>query len=79
MKHDALFLLVFEVVIRFLRSSPLHESSEKGHLEVCKCLIAAQADVNAKGSFEYDLNIMRTFYEKRCVIAACIRSCNPFS
>ena len=63
MKHDALFLLVFEVVIRFLRFSPLHESCREGHLEVCKCLIAAQADVNAKISDGYDLNIMRIFYE----------------
>ena len=63
MKHDALLLLVFEVVIRFLRRSPLHLSSEKGHLEVCKCLIAAQADVNAKSCGGYDLNSMRIFYE----------------
>jgi ankyrin repeat protein len=63
MKHDALLLLVFEVVIRFLRSSPLHESSYGGHLEVCKCLIAAQADVNAKDNGWYDLNSMRIFYE----------------
>ncbi len=61
MKHDALLLLVFEVVIRFLR--PLHWSCEKGHLEVCKCLIAAQADVNAKNISGYDLNGMRIFYE----------------
>ena len=63
MKHDALLLLVFEVVIRFLRFSPLHWSSEQGHLEVCKCLIAAQADVNAKDNCLYDLNSMRIFYE----------------
>ena len=63
MKHDALLLLVFEVVIRFLRYSPLHESSFGGHLEVCKCLIAAQADVNAKNISEYDLNSMRIFHE----------------
>ena len=63
MKNDASFLLVFEVVIRFLRSSPLHRSSYGGHLEVCKCLIAAQADVNAKDSSGYDLNSMRIFYE----------------
>ena len=63
MKHDALLLLVFEVVICFLRYSPLHLSSFEGHLEVCKCLIAAQADVNAKNRAGYDLNIMRIFYE----------------
>ncbi len=63
MKHDALLLLVFEVVIRFLRSSPLHSSSGEGHLEVCKCLIAAQADVNAKNNYGYDLNGMTIFYE----------------
>ena len=63
MKHDALLLLVFEVVIRFLRNSPLHLSSEKGHLQVCKCLIAAQADVNAKNRVGYDLNSMRIVYE----------------
>ena len=63
MKHDALLLLVFEVVIRFLRNSPLQLSSEGGHLEVCKCLIAAQADVNAKNYHRYDLNSMRMFYE----------------
>ena len=63
MKHDSLLLLVFEVVIRLLRFSPLHWSSGGGHLEVCKCLIAAQADVNAKNSDVYDLNIMRIFYE----------------
>ncbi len=63
MKHDALLLLVFEVVIRVLRRSPLHWSSFEGHLEVCKCLIAAQADVNAKNISGYDLNIMRIFYE----------------
>ena len=62
-KHEVLFLLVFEDVIRFLRSSPLHLSSEKGHLEVCKCLIAAQADVNAKDDDGCDLNGMRIFYE----------------
>ena len=63
MKHDALLLLVFEVVIRCLRDSPLHVSSCAGHLEVCKCLIAAQADVNAKDINLYDLNSMRIFYE----------------
>ena len=63
MKHDALLLLVFEVVILFLRNSPLHWSSFEGHLEVCKCLIAAQADVNATTRGGYDLNSMRTFYE----------------
>ena len=63
MKHDALLLLVLDVVIRFLRNSPLHLSSEKGHLEVCKCLIAAQADVNATNISGYDLNSMRIFYE----------------
>ncbi len=63
MKHDALLLLVLDVVIRFLRSSPLHWSSFEGHLEVCKCLIAAQADVNAKNIGGYNLNSMRTFYE----------------
>ena len=63
MKHDALLPAVFEVVIRFLRRSPLHESSFEGHLEVCKCLIAAQADVNAKDIVGYDLNSMRIFYE----------------
>ena len=63
MKHDALLLLVLEVVICFLRSSPLHLSSGGGHLEVCKCLIAAQADVNAKNNDGYDLNSMRIFYE----------------
>ena len=63
MKHDALLLLVFEVVIRFLRRSALHLSSREGHLEVCKCLIAAQADVNAKDIGGYDLNSMRIFYE----------------
>ena len=63
MKHDALFLPVLEVVIRFLRSSPLNWSSEQGHLEVCKRLISAQADVNAKNSDGYDLNSMRIFYE----------------
>ena len=63
MKHDALLLLVFEVVICFLRRSPLHWSSGGGHLEVCKCLIAAQADVNAKDNDGCDLNSMRIFYE----------------
>ncbi len=63
MKHDALLLRVFEVVIRFLRRSPLHWSSHQRHLEVCKCLIAAQADVNAKDNDGYDLNSMRIFYE----------------
>ncbi len=63
MKHDALLLLFFEVVIRFIRNSPLHLSSGGGHLEVCKCLIAAQADVNAKNISGYDLNSMRIFYE----------------
>jgi ankyrin repeat protein len=63
MKHEALLLLVFEVVICFLRRSPLHLSSEKGHLEVCKCLIAAQADVNAKNRVGYDFNCIRIFYE----------------
>ena len=63
MKHDALLLLVFEVVIRLLRNSPLYLSSREGHLEVCKCLIAAQADVNAKSNVGYDLNSMRIFYE----------------
>ena len=63
MKHDALLLLVFEVVIRFLRDSPLHLSSGEGHLEVCKCLIAAQADVNAKNRAGYDVNSMRIRYE----------------
>jgi hypothetical protein len=63
MKHDALLLLVFEVVIRFLRRSPLYLSSGGGHLEVCKCLIAAQADVNAKNRVGYDLNSMRICYE----------------
>ncbi len=63
MKHDALLLLVFEVVIRFLRFSPLHLSSGGGHLEVCKCLIAAQADVNVKNISGYDLNGMRIFHE----------------
>ena len=63
MKHDALLLLVFEVVIRFLRRSPLQLSSRGGHLEVCKCLIAAQADVNAKSNYLYDLNSMRICYE----------------
>ncbi len=71
MKHDALLLLVFEVVIRFRSWSPLHlscmytpyVSSREGRLEVCKCLIAAQADVNAKDHDGYDLNSMRIFYE----------------
>ncbi len=63
MKHDALLLLVFEVVIRFVRESPLQLSAGGGHLEVCKCLIAAQADVNAKDRVRYDLNGMRIFYE----------------
>ncbi len=63
MKHDALFLLVSEVVIRFLSWSSLHWSSDGGHLEVCKCLISVQADVNAKNIDGYDLNSMRIFYE----------------
>ncbi len=61
MKHEALLLLFFKVVICFLR--PLDWSCEKGHLEVCKCLIAAQADVNAKDNDGCDLNSMRIFYE----------------
>ena len=63
MKHDALLLRVLEVVICFLRRSPLHLSSGGGHLEVCKCLIAAQADINAKNISGYDLNSMRIVYE----------------
>ena len=63
MKHDALLLLVFEVVIRVLRRSPLHESSYGDHLEICKCLIAAQADINAKNIFGYVLKSMRIFHE----------------
>ncbi len=63
MKHDALFRLVSEVVIRFLSWSSLHLVSRGSHLEVCKCLISAQADVNAKNIDGYDLNSMRIFYE----------------
>jgi hypothetical protein len=33
----------------FSGQTALHESSEAGHLEVCKLLIECQADVNAKG------------------------------
>jgi hypothetical protein len=34
MKHDALLLLVLEVVIRFLRQSPLHSSCIRKYSEV---------------------------------------------
>ena len=78
-KHDALLMLVFEVVIRFLRSSPLHESSREGHLEVCRELISSNADVNAKTDDGYDCANMRIFYENECDIAVYFQSCNPFS
>ena len=47
-QNNALFLLAFNVLIRFLRWSPLRQSSERGHLEVCKYLISAQADVGTE-------------------------------
>jgi hypothetical protein len=38
----------------------LHESSMKNHLEVCRVLIAAKADVNAKDK-GYNLTHIRSF------------------
>ena len=38
MKHDELLLLVFEVVIRFLRRSPLHVSCIRKQSEVAAYL-----------------------------------------
>ena len=79
MKMNAILRFIFKVLIRFLRHSPLHLSSDRGHLEVCRELISSKADVNAKNNDGYDCANMRIFYENECDIAVYFQSSNPFS
>jgi hypothetical protein len=76
---NALFRLVCKALTRFLRNFSLHLSSREGHLEVCKYLISAQADVNAKNCYGYHFLDMRMFSGKKCVVPACFLSSNLFS